>query len=266
MPPLSPEELAPLLSELLPSWQTHYPCDQLEAIARQCNVWWQKYVDKHFGRGQPVKLLLICEAPPWRAPSKNLDDDDLYIYQPNDGGYKGNLIGAAVKGVAMSLGILEAPTTPTQTKNNAESKAKALDFLGEHGVLLVDPLPVALPYSGKGSDVPHSALRDKQAYSKLAAKGWAACLKDLEGLTFSADLRVAFSLRKTMRALLGGKRGELKLPGGHKAAFDEDTHCIASGAGQPDAKQLRDLLLRVDEPKTERKGAPASRKRGRAGQ
>ena len=136
-------------------------------------------------------------------------DDDLYIYQPNDNGYKGNLIGAAVKGVAISLGILEAPT---QTKNNAESKAKALDFLGEHGVLLVDPLPVALPYSGKGSDVPHSALRDKQAYSKLAAKGWAACLKDLEGLTFSADLRVAFSLRKTMRALLGGKRGELKLP------------------------------------------------------
>lgn len=263
MPPLSPEELAPLLSELLPSWQTHYPCDQLEAIALQCNIWWHEYVDKHFGRGQPVKLLLICEAPPWRAPSKNLDDDDLYIYQPNDNGYNGNLIGAAVKGVAMSLG--KDAEAPTRTRD-AASKAKALDFLGEHGVLLVDPLPVALPYSGKGSDVPHSCLRDKQAYGKLAAKGWAACLKDLEGLTFSADLRVAFSLRKTMRALLGGKRGELKLPGGHKMAFDEGEHCIANDAGQPDAKLLRDLLLRVDEPKTERKGAPASRKRGRAGQ
>ena len=227
MPPLSPEELAPLLSELLPSWQTHYPCDQLEAIARQCNIWWRDYVLKHFGRGQPVKLLLICEAPPWRAPSKDLTDDDLYIYQPNDGGYKGNLIGAAVKGVAMSLQI----EVPTHTRT-AASKAKALDFLGEHGVLLVDPLPVALPYSGKGSDVPHSALRDKQAYSKLAAKGWAACLKDLEGLTFSADLRVAFSLRKTMRALLGGESaGVLELPGGRKLDVDEGKHCIASDAG-----------------------------------
>ena len=49
-------------------------------------------------------------------------------------------------------------------------------------------------------------------------------------------------------------------------AFDEDKHCIASGAGQPHAGDLRDILLRGDEPQTERKGAPASRKRGRAGQ
>ena len=89
---------------------------------------------------------------------------------------------------------------------------------------------------------------------------------EVGGLTFSADLHVAFSLRKTMRALLGGKRGELQLPGGHKVVFDEDKHCIANDAGQPDAGRLRDLLLRVDEPKTERKGTPASRKRGRAGQ
>ena len=79
------------------------------------------------------------EAPPWRGAK----DAVSYIYKPNDGEYAGGLLGPIVQAVGRHLGR----EPPDFVKKDATSKAAVLAWLGQQGVLLIDPLPFALSYT-----------------------------------------------------------------------------------------------------------------------
>ena len=113
-------------------------------------------------------------------------------------------------------------------KKDAASKAAALKYLGERGVLLVDPLPYSLQYSGK--NVPHSNLRDKLGYRAATRQGWAHCLKLMRdsGTHLHPDCKVVFSLLKSARALLEEHGMALPLPDGVTfEGFDLGLHSSA---------------------------------------
>ena len=249
-------EAASLLAHLGTGLDSYGP-SQLHAIAQKCQTCRSDYVQQHFSQHRPIRLLVICEAPPWRPSSVPLERGNLDIYQPNDQEYNGNLLGAVLKGVAAA----RYETPPIYSKGHAASKAAALAYLGRQGVMLVDVLPLALPYSGKGTSV-HGPLRDRPGYALLAGLGFQDQLRQLAHL-LHPQVMVAFSLRKLLRALLGGAReGTLKV-GDIGLPVSEEESCFANDAGQPDARKLCTLLK--SEPTTPlriRHRAEHKRKRG----
>ena len=236
-PCMLPTELTSHLDDLLPTWRRTYPEARLRAIGDACRGWLEAYMRRHFDEHRPVRLLVVAEAPPWKPTGQEV----TYIYKPDDDRYDGNLLGQILKAVGDALG--EEP--PAFCKRNAEAKAAAMDYLGERGVLLVDPLPHSLAYSGKG--VAHGGLRDKASYKALCALGWDALHETLARLTWHPQCTVAFSLPKSCRAVLAATGGvdELVLPGNRVVEASERAHCFANASGQPDRKMLFRILQRA---------------------
>lgn len=198
---------------------------------------------------QPVRLLLVAEAPPWKPASEPVS----YIYKPDDGEYAGGLLGPIVHGVARHLNV--AP--PEFIKKDAPSKAAVLAWLGQRGVLLVDPLPFALSYTklkAAGPDAKkllHGALRASASYPPLCEAGWQLAMRDLsdEKVVIHPKAAVAFSLKTAARGVLAPQQGaRLPLPGGRAVAVAEDTHCFASSAGYPNEELLVQILGRMPMP------------------
>jgi hypothetical protein len=195
---------------------------------------------------QPVRLLIVAEAPPWRATG-----EVSYVYKPNDERYSGGLVGPMVQAVGRHLG-LEESEIPNFTKSNAASKERALAFLGAHGVLLVDPLPFALAYS-KHPEGQHGSLRGNDAYRQLCACGWQLAVRDMEEAAVALHPRcvVACSLLNSVRGVLSGGT-TLPLPHGRSANVHAETapagNCFANSAGYPDAKVLGALLKKQPMP------------------
>lgn len=192
-----------------------YPLPHLAKSHLTCHEWWLEYVTRHFIRAKrPVRLLIIAEAPPYSAT------DISYLYRPADASYKGHLLPQILKAVATAEGV----EPPEYKAKDAAKKEDVMRWLGEHGVLLMDPLPFALPYSGKvaGEDK-RPNLRSKQdgrPYASLCAMGWRLCLERIEsaGLKLAPGLAVAFSLPLSGRALLGAHGGRVPLPDGKSIA------------------------------------------------
>ena len=190
---------------------------------------------------QPVRLLIVAEAPPWRAPG----DAISYIYKPDDDEYAGGLLGPIVQAVGRHL----QRSPPAFVKRDAASKAAALAWLGAQGVLLIDPLPFALAYTKLAGQ--HGALRASAHYPRLCADGWRLALRDLNdaGVRLHTRLAVGFSLRTAARGVLAAHGGaRLPLPAGREVAVAEETHCFASSAGYPNEELLVQLLAKMPMP------------------
>ena len=223
----------PYLDRLVPSWRSIYTADRLRAIESATLGWWHDYVRAHFvDPGRKVRVLIVAEAAPFKPTGKPI----AYVYKPDDPSYSGTLLGALSGGLGRVASI----------KNDAANKAATLQFLGEQGLLLCDPLPVSLDYSGK--NVTHSGLREKAAYGELCALGWRQCVARLEaaGVQLDPECVVAFSLPKSCRAVLQAHSGLLPLPGGRCFAASEKTHCFVNASQMPGAKELANLLAAVN--------------------
>ena len=234
-----PSHLLLILDELLPSWHRQYPSARLQLIRSQTQTWWREYVHE-FVKG-PVRLLVIAEAAPWRRAG-----EPTYVYKPNDDEYDGGIIGALVGGV----GAAEGGDVPTFTKKDAIVKAAALQYLGSRGVLLVDPLPLSLDYTGRGAK--HSNLRNKAAYTQAARAGWeeVIALLSAAGVELHERVVVGFTLLKSARALTleHGEPRPLQLPGGRVMTVLPREHTFTTRAGYPDAKVLAKMLARTPLP------------------
>jgi hypothetical protein len=224
----------------LPCARAHvYPHARLDTIFSTTRGWWREYVSTRLV--QPVRLLLVAEAPPWRGP----DEPVSYIFKPDDDEYAGGLLGPIVQAVASHLG----ETPPAFVKRDGASKSGVLTWLGARGVLLVDPLPFALSYTKLAGQ--HSSLRASRSYAHLCAEGWNLALHDLETehIKIHDHVAIAFSLRTAARAVLSAHEGvRLPLPGGRAVAVAEETHCFASSAGYPNAALLEQILTRMPMP------------------
>ena len=231
------EQSQVLLEGLVPTWRSQYKAERLELIRSKTQEWWREYVHTHL-RGQ-VRFLVIAEAPPWRR-----EGEPTYVFKPNDGDYDGGILGALVGGISAAESDASAPVF---TKKNADSKAAALRYLGSRGVLLVDPLPFSLYYSGKGDGCKHSNLREKVAYTAAARAGWEEVLTQLDdvGVDIATDVVIGFTLLKSARALtIGDDQGPrpLKLPGGREVVIEPRAATFTTSAGYPDAKVLTKML------------------------
>lgn len=222
-------------------WRSTYPPARLAEIKATTQKWWREYVRTQLE--QPVRLLVIAEAAPWKA-SGNVS----YVYRPADSEYDGGILGALVGGVAAADRQGGAPTAKFKKKDKA-SKAETLRYLGKRGVLLVDPLPMSLSYSGR--KVAHSGLRAKADYPRAARQGWAEVVRQLTDakVQLHADVVVVSSLLNSARALLVEGVGDaatprpLPLPGGRKVTVsDVKAMCFASRAGFPTVNELTRVL------------------------
>jgi len=184
-------------------------------------------------------MLVIAEAPPWRAAG-----EPSYVYKPADDTYEGGILGALVGGV----GAIEG-SAPNFVKKDAAAKAAVLKYLGERGVLLVDPLPFSLQYS-KCALGKHSNLRGKKAYAEAARHGWDEVLQQLcdANVTIHPDVVVGFTLLKSAQALIDSE--PLRLPGGQLLGLDAKERTFTTSAGYPDRNQLKALLERTPLPST----------------
>lgn len=232
-----PDHLQTLLDDLVPSWQSQYKPERLQLIRTQTQVWWREFTREHLKN--PVRFLVIAEAPPWRR-----NGDPTYVYKPNDGDYEGGILGALVGGISAANGDSSAPVF---AKKNADAKAATLRYLGEQGVLLVDPLPFSLFYSGKGDGCKHSNLRDKAAYTTAARVGWEEVLAQLDdaGVVLHDKVVIGFTLLKSARALTidsGQALRPLRLPGGREVVIEPKDATFTTSAGYPDAKVLARML------------------------
>ena len=239
--PLENGSIAILLDDLVPGWRSSYTSKRIEAIDAATTEWWHAYATQHFTHTRkPVRLLIVAEAPPFTPSSQPI----TYVYKPDDSQYTGGLLPALLGGVQAHTSALSAPAFK---QSDAAAKSATLDFLGEHGVLLCDPLPIAMRYSG-ATDGPicHGNLRGKSAYEQLCVLGWQRVIERLEalGIELHPQCTVAFSLRKSARALLTHHEGKLPLPNGRHAVVDEERHCFASASGYPNAKILSSVLAR----------------------
>ena len=175
----------------LPCARAHvYPHARLDTIFSTTRGWWREFVSTRLV--QPVRLLLVAEAPPWRGP----DEPVSYILKPDDDEYAGGLLGPIVQAVASHLD----ETPPAFVKRDGASKSGVLTWLGARGVLLVDPLPFALSYTKLAGQ--HSSLRASRSYAHLCAEGWNLALHDLETehIKIHDHVAIAFSLRTAARA------------------------------------------------------------------
>lgn len=143
---------------------------------------WRDYVSQIPQRR--VNYLLIAEAPPWSAtgvPQFILDEQ------------------------SRSRTLLSALREAFADNDNSRSSRDVLAVLARRGWLIVDSTPFSMDYKGK---------RNREAYRQLIALTSRTYMDRKfrqSGIMWSSELRVAFSVRLTARAVISALDGKLKL-------------------------------------------------------
>lgn len=176
-----PKELA-LLSRLFGVSYVTARLHRLNAVSEYTEQKWLEYVEGI--RGKPVNYLLIAEAPPETA-----DNPPLYFLDP----------------VCSPRTLMRAVSSAFFGRKSTDGAATLASLAGR-GFLMVDSIPFAMKYT--------SSRRSSLAYSRLvamAARTYMQTKLALASLSWSDDLRIAFSVRLNARCVMAALQHALQL-------------------------------------------------------
>jgi hypothetical protein len=162
-------------------------------------------------RDDSVRYLLIAEAPPWSP-----DGPPQFLLDP------GSRVRTLMRALQHAFPGCEGM-----------SPAESLQALALRGFLLIDSIPFAMKYS--------SRQRASERYDdlvRLTATSYLQRKVQESGLTWSRDLRIAFSLR--LNALSICKAIRHLSVGGRMHPLSPQMIAVNT-AGYPDARRLRDV-------------------------
>lgn len=168
---------------------------------------WREYVA--LLRGRRVRYLLIAEAPPWSP-----DGLPQYLLDPDS---RPRTLMRALRGALPGCQTL--------------SSSDCLQAFARQGFLLLDSIPFAMEYS--------SSHRSSGRYDDLVRLTLTSFLQRkiaASGLTWSPDLRIAFSLRLNALAIM---RAITYLSIGSRAHPLSANMIAVSSSNYPDAARLR---------------------------
>jgi hypothetical protein len=195
------------LRKLFGSSAVHGALPRLKKIYYYTEEKWHAYVEQ-IPQGA-VRHVLIAEAPPWSdggRPQFWLDPDSRVQLSP--------------------LRCLYCHTRLASYRDILEAAAK-------HGFLILDSIPFAMNFSRKRASPRYRDLL------RLTTKTYLQAKIDTPSLTWSPNLRVAFSLKRNARAIIAATDGQLSFGGNlHTVSTDQ---IAVNGAGYPDCKKLRRL-------------------------
>lgn len=181
---------------------------RLNYIHEHTEALWHNYASQiPDGR---VNFLLIAEAPPWSErdrPAFALDPDP-----------------------SVPSGFLTTVRKAFDYRD--QHSTVALPALAKVGFLLLDSIPFPMPYS--------SQFRAKPQYHELVRLSAASYMRrkiESSGLSFSPNLRIAFSLKMHARSILKALDRNLHA-GGRAYPLSEDMIAV-NGAGYPCATRMR---------------------------
>jgi hypothetical protein len=163
-------------------------------------------------RNKRVRYLLIAEAPPWSTT-----DVPQYVLDPTS------------RSRTLMKALRRAFLSPSDC--NQLDAGEVLAEFARRGLLIVDSVPFPMDYSKKRSHKEYDCLVQLTAKSYLYEK-----LRSAE-LSWSSELRVAFSVKRNAFSVMKGlghqlKLGEVKLTLGPEQVAVND-------AGYPDADKLK---------------------------
>ena len=186
-----PVELA-LLSRLFGGSDITTRLRRLNQVSEYTEEKWLEYVAGI--RARPVKYLLIAEAPPETV-------DELPAALLPDPECRPRTLMRAVSSAFFGCRSIDG--------------AVKLAALAERGFLMVDSIPFAVNYTSHRSRVAYSQLVARTARTYMSAK------LVLSSLSWSDDLRIAFSVRLNARCVMSALKDVLQL-GGREFTLSED--------------------------------------------
>ncbi|UCG50866.1 MAG: hypothetical protein JSW58_11765 [Candidatus Latescibacterota bacterium] len=206
------EELS-VLGRLFGSRLSASTLTRLNEIFEHTEGLWQRYVDQIPDR--MVQYLLVAEAPPWSETGR-----PQYILDP--------LSRPRTLMNALCRAFFGRPIY------NELGVEATLSALAQHGFLVVDSIPFAMPYGGK---------RGNRAYKELV---WMTCGTYLgeklrgNNLTYSDTLNIAFAFKLNALEVMKGVNNEFVLAAKRRPL---NSGMIAvNNAGYPDGGILSKIL------------------------
>lgn len=203
-------ELA-LLEKLFGSDRVARSMDRLNEIHTFAARRWREYVE--LIPDGVIRYLLIAEAPPWTAAGA-----PWFVLDPDS--------------PSRTLMQTLRKTFLNDAQSTQLTTAEALMEFARRGFLIIDSIPFSMKYS--------SRQRRSQHYRNLVAIAVKTyLLRQITGLSWSTDVRVAFAFKLNAMAIIEALEGQLTL-GNTKRPLGEQL-IAASQSGFPNADILKKI-------------------------